>query len=1027
MLAGTAKELTASARALGAFSVLLAVMVPTNLRADDMLTQRSNNQRTGSSSASGLSQASVRSFKLLATLAVDAPVLAQPLFTEGVDIVGDRSSTPPVCGGAGRHDVIWIATVTNNIYAFDAKTYGPIFCQPINLGAYYQPTPAEIRCCLPNEAIMARITEGGPPLIGIESTPVIDRELRTMFVSYKIAGRRGGEQRIAALDITNGRVRSRAVPASDLWHKIHRNRASLLLDHGTVFVAFSAVNEEPRKGDYAKSFQGWIHAFDARTLIYRGAWHTMHDPNNAGGDSTDDAVDGGGIWQASTGLSADSEGDLFFATGNAMKPWWPSGPTLPPVPDANNLSNSVVRLKPTRIKVDAPPAGGDPVTMVTQGPSQQHIFYRGLDGSIQHVFWDANEPPHDLHHDAWTRPDSTHATGNPATMVTLAPKQQHIFYRGIDGSIQHVFWDAGEPAGVNHLHRDDWTSLAGAPPAAGAPVTMVTSVPNQQHVFYRDLDGRIQHIFWDAREPPGFLHHDIWTRRGDPLAAGNPATMVTQIPNQQHVFYRGVDGSIQHIFWDASEPPGVNHLHHDSWTSIAPAPLAAGDPTTMVTTAPNQQHVFYRARDRSIQHILWDSSEPPGVLHVDTWTLPSSPKAIGVLATMVTTAPNQQHLFHRATDGSIQHVFWDAAEPPGKLHRDKWTVRGALSAAGDPATMVTSTPNQQHIFYRRSDRLIQHVFWDARDPPGALQVGDWSHLPDAIVMTPADWFTPYRKIWQDVDDMDLSGGGVVLIPFTNFLVAGGKEGIVYLLDKNNLGKFDGTPLVGRCPSQPADDKTRDHAAQKLPVGTNRYLPLGYPQPCGAPPRNNWLVWPHVHGTPVLGNLGNGDVFLYVWPEKDHLQSYRWQGSRFDETPKNATARSGAMVLAPPWKQDHLKTAPVIFGQVGMPGGMLTLGVDPMHPDTGVLFASVQTCGDDLTWHECSANFCGGPTDYSQCIHQKYGMLYAFDPISLKELWNNQQDVAPDRYLFAKFVPPTVAGRKVVLATASHKVLVYGNP
>ena len=57
------------------------------------------------------------------------------------------------------------------------------------------------------------------------------------------------------------------------------------------------------------------------------------------------------------------------------------------------------------------------------------------------------------------------------------------------------------------------------------------------------------------------------------------------------------------------------------------------------------------------------------------------------------------------------------------------------------------------------------------------------------------------------------------------------------------------------------------------------------------------------------------------------------------------------------------------------------------------------------------------------------MLRAFDPISLQELWNDQQSVtgntADRQYLFAKFVPPTIGNGRVFLATASNKILVYG--
>ena len=294
------------------------------------------------------------------------------------------------------------------------------------------------------------------------------------------------------------------------------------------------------------------------------------------------------------------------------------------------------------------------------------------------------------------------------------------------------------------------------------------------------------------------------------------------------MFYREPTGR-SGIFWDASEPPGVSHLHRDSWTGRTQAPLAMSSPVTMTST-PNQ-HVFYVARDRSIRHIFWDASEPPNVLHADTWTLPSPPRAVGRPATMVTVAPNQQHVFHRASDGSIRHIFWYASGPAGTayLYRDSWTALArSPPAAGDPATMVTTTPNQQHIFYRAADRSIQHIFWDAREAPGALHADSWTVLPDQVVMSPADWFTPYRKIWQDITDMDLGSAGAMLIPRSDYLVAGGKEGILYLLNRDHLGKFedsnppfDPASVAGFTNTDKPDDPNRDRVAQSY-VGIDQY-------------------------------------------------------------------------------------------------------------------------------------------------------------------------------------------------------------
>jgi hypothetical protein len=208
--------------------------------------------------------------------------------------------------------------------------------------------------------------------------------------------------------------------------------------------------------------------------------------------------------------------------------------------------------------------------------TQQHIFYRSGDGAINHIWWDA--AMHQLYSDQWTRhPDVPHApaaAGDPATMVTT--NQQHIFYRGTDGAINHIWWDV--PTG--HLYMDQWTNhpdVPHAPAAAGDPATMVTT--NQQHIFYRGTDGAINHIWWD--EVMHLLYMDQWNHHPDvpqaPLAVGDPATMVTA--GQQHIFYRSSDGAINHVWWTAS----LNRLYFDQWSVATHAATAAGEPGTMVT------------------------------------------------------------------------------------------------------------------------------------------------------------------------------------------------------------------------------------------------------------------------------------------------------------------------------------------------------------------------------------------------------------------------------------------------------------
>ena len=119
--------------------------------------------------------------------------------------------------------------------------------------------------------------------------------------------------------------------------------------------------------------------------------------------------------------------------------------------------------------------------------------------------------------------------------------------------------------------------------------------------------------------------------------------------------------------------------------------------------------------------------------------------------------------------------------------------------------------------------------------------------------------------------------------------------------------------------------------------------------------------------------------IYVWAEKDYLKGFDIAGGRFHSQIRGD-------LIAPTWN--------------GMPGGMLSVSVDPSRPGQGVVFASI-------------------PTEPGAIPH---GALHAYDAARLGgSIWTSQE-----LYLFARFVPPTVAGSKVYLATWSNEILVFGS-
>jgi hypothetical protein len=59
-----------------------------------------------------------------------------------------------------------------------------------------------------------------------------------------------------------------------------------------------------------------------------------------------------------------------------------------------------------------------------------------------------------------------------------------------------------------------------------------------------------------------------------------------------------------------------------------------------------------------------------------------------------------------------------------------------------------------------------------------------------VRMKVMDWFAPYRQKWLDTFDFDLGSAGPIWIPGTQQIVSGGKQGMLYVLDRGNMGHID---------------------------------------------------------------------------------------------------------------------------------------------------------------------------------------------------------------------------------------------
>lgn len=289
--------------------------------------------------------------------------------------------------------------------------------------------------------------------------------------------------------------------------------------------------------------------------------------------------------------------------------------------------------------------------------------------------------------------------------------------------------------------------------------------------------------------------------------------------------------------------------------------------------------------------------------------------------------------------------------------------------------------------------------WMAGDAPAAdgsgnvyLQTGNGDLAPtnqrfgDSIVklqfqnsaISVVGFFAPCNQMLLDQCDLDQGSSGAVL--FDQFVIGGGKDGRLYLMNTANMPGYQPGPFPPTASTcLPAEPDCTDSAAliQKWQASSG-----------------------HIHGAPIVWNGPNNQTWLYVMGEGDPLKAFPFEGGKFNVQD----------VKHGDWVQPKLSQVPVCQSQanhgVWMPGGLLGVSSKGSTPGTGIVWAIVPANGD--------ANSCRGVK----------GMLMAFNAEDVtKELWRSQGKDAtlPDTKdsfgLLARFNPPTVANGKVFVGTA----------
>ncbi|MEO8561565.1 MAG: hypothetical protein ABI601_05790 [bacterium] len=270
----------------------------------DVTTHHNDNLRTGSNTRETvLTPASVNrsSFGMLFKRSLDDQLYTQPLVATGIRVDG------------GLHDLVFVTTVNNSVYAFDAndpEAVTPVW--HVNFGTPANVYSANFNCLDINGRM------------GIIGTPAIDKARGALYVVTLTQSRAGFTQRLHALDLATGAD----LPASPVTIKapafdplMQNQRPGLLVANGMIYVGYASHCDRA-------PYHGFLMAYDATTLRQVSVFNTTPTGSEAS------------IWQSGQGPSADADGNVYVITGNGS---WDG---------VRNFSESFLKLSPKLTLLD---------------------------------------------------------------------------------------------------------------------------------------------------------------------------------------------------------------------------------------------------------------------------------------------------------------------------------------------------------------------------------------------------------------------------------------------------------------------------------------------------------------------------------------------------------------------------------------------------------------------------------------------------------------------------------------------------
>jgi uncharacterized protein (TIGR03437 family) len=232
-----------------------------------------------------------KNFGKVGTYAVDGQVYAQPLYVPGITIAGKQ------------HNVLYVATMHNSIYAFEADT--PEVATPIwrvNFGpavpsGYYNfddivPEIGILGTPVidPANQVLYAVSHSLPP--GALSTPVFQLHAISLVDGHEMLG---GPKLVSAAVPGSGAGSLAGSVSFDATQQLQR--PGLMLSNGTLLIGFGSHSDT---GNY----HGWLLGYDASNLNLKTIFNAS--PNGIKG----------AIWQSGRAPAINDNAEVYLVTGN---------------------------------------------------------------------------------------------------------------------------------------------------------------------------------------------------------------------------------------------------------------------------------------------------------------------------------------------------------------------------------------------------------------------------------------------------------------------------------------------------------------------------------------------------------------------------------------------------------------------------------------------------------------------------------------------------------------------------------------